>query len=108
MVIKGIDGNLGIQGVSGISRPTGTTAAAGSGKTSATEAFTQVFGDMVGKVNDLQTQADKAVERLATGEAKGLHEVMIAMEKSSISFQFLTQVRNKAIEAYHEVMRMQV
>jgi len=105
MVIKGIDNSLGI---SGISRPIAADPAGGSKSASTTEAFTQVFGDMVGKVSGLQAQADKAVERLATGESKGLHEVMIAMEKSSISFQFLTQVRNKALEAYHEVMRMQV
>jgi flagellar hook-basal body complex protein FliE len=70
--------------------------------------FSKALGDVVGKVNDLQTQADEAIQKLATGESKGLHEVMIAMEKSSISFQFLTQVRNKALEAYHEIMRMQV
>lgn len=66
------------------------------------------FNELVSKVNDLQAQADGAVQQLATGDSKGLHEVMIAMEKSSISFQFLTQVRNKAIEAYNEMMRMQV
>ena len=40
--------------------------------------------------------------------AKGLHEVMLAVEKASISFQMLTQVRNKAVEAYQEIMRMPV
>lgn len=104
MVIKGIDAS---QGVAGIARPFrqegGGVASAGGG-----DGFTRLLGDMVGKVNELQGQADKAIERLATGEAKGLHEVMIAMEKSSISFQFLTQVRNKAMDAYHEIMRMQV
>jgi flagellar hook-basal body complex protein FliE len=105
MIIKGVGNNLG---VSGISRPFPTESGAGTKTTSVTEGFTQVFGDMVGKVNELQTKADKAVEMLATGESKNLHEVMIAMEKSSISFQFLTQVRNKALDAYHEIMRMQV
>jgi flagellar hook-basal body complex protein FliE len=105
MIIKGVDNSLG---VSGISRPFPTESGAGTKTASATDGFTQVFGDVVGKVNELQGKADKAVEMLATGESKNLHEVMIAMEKSSISFQFLTQVRNKAIEAYHEIMRMQV
>lgn len=105
MIIKGIEGSPGI---SGISAP--FTAEGGIGAKSApvTEGFSQLFGDMVGKVNEMQTKADKAIEMLATGESKNLHEVMIAMEKSSISFQFLTQVRNKAIEAYHEIMKMQV
>lgn len=108
MIIKGIESGVGGMGISGISRPfpsEGTGAPTGAG---AAEGFTRVLGDMVNQVNDLQIKADTAVQKLATGESKGLHEVMIAMEKSSISFQFLSQVRNKAVEAYHEIMRMQV
>lgn len=105
MIIKGIDSSMG---VSGISRPLPPENRGGVKAATTTEGFTQVIGDMVGKVNDLQNQADKAIQKLATGESKGLHEVMIAMEKSSISFQFLSQVRNKAVEAYQEIMRMQV
>ncbi|MEA5114725.1 MAG: flagellar hook-basal body complex protein FliE [Geobacteraceae bacterium] len=105
MVIKGIDGNMGVGGISG-QLSTGNRRNAGN--TSPVEGFTQLLGDMVNKVNDLQNQADTAVQKLATGESKGLHEVMISMEKSSISFQFLTQVRNKALDAYHEIMRMQI
>jgi flagellar hook-basal body complex protein FliE len=105
MVIKGIDGSMGI---SGISRQFSTGKGGNAGNTSSVEGFTQLFGDMVNKVNDLQNQADAAVQKLATGESKGLHEVMISMEKSSISFQLLTQVRNKALDAYHEIMRMQI
>ena len=66
------------------------------------------FSELVSKVNDLQNQSDKAIQGLASGENKNLHEVMISMEKASISFQFMSSVRNKALEAYQEVMRMQV
>jgi flagellar hook-basal body complex protein FliE len=66
------------------------------------------FSELVTKVNDIQVQSDKAIQGLASGENKNLHEVMIAVEKSSIAFQFMSQVRNKALEAYQEVMRMQV
>ena len=59
-------------------------------------------------VNDMSMQSDKAIQRLATGENRNLHETMIAVEKASISFLFMSQVRNKALEAYQEVMRMQV
>ena len=51
---------------------------------------------------------DQTLAREISGENKNLHEVMIAVEKSSIAFQFMSQVRNKALEAYQEVMRMQV
>jgi len=70
--------------------------------------FGELLGKMVGKVNELQTSADKSIQGLATGESKGLHEVMLAVEKASVSFQMLTQVRNKAVEAYQEIMRMPV
>ena len=70
--------------------------------------FGKLMEEMVGKVSDLQNTADKSIQSLATGQSKGLHEVMLAVEKASISFQMLTQVRNKAVEAYQEIMRMPV
>ncbi len=59
-------------------------------------------------VNSLQSEATKAIEGLVTGEATDLHEVMIAVEKAKTSFELLMEVRNKTIEAYREIMRMQV
>ncbi|MBI5485264.1 MAG: flagellar hook-basal body complex protein FliE [Deltaproteobacteria bacterium] len=75
---------------------------------SATEGSGKFLGELVNKVNDLQLQADHEIQKLSTGESKGLHEVMLAVEKSGVAFQFLTQVRNKAMDAYQEIMRMQV
>ncbi|RII29990.1 MAG: flagellar hook-basal body complex protein FliE [Geobacter sp.] len=66
------------------------------------------FSELISKVNDMQTQSENSIQALASGENKNLHEVMISMEKASISFQFMSSVRNKALEAYQEVMRMQV
>ena len=77
-------------------------------KTNQADGFGDLLGKMVGKVSELQANADKSIQQLATGESKGLHEVMLSVEKASVSFQMLTQVRNKAVEAYQEVMRMQV
>jgi flagellar hook-basal body complex protein FliE len=48
------------------------------------------------------------VERMVGGEAVDLHEVMIAVEKARTSFDLLMEIRNKTIEAYREIMRMQV
>jgi len=56
----------------------------------------------------MQMQSDQAIQQLSTGENRNLHETMIAVEKASISFQFMSQIRNKALEAYQEVMRMPV
>jgi flagellar hook-basal body complex protein FliE len=76
--------------------------------TSTAEGAGKFFSELVSKVNDIQVQSDKSIQGLASGENKNLHEVMIEVEKASISFQFMSQVRNKALEAYQEVMRMQV
>lgn len=77
-------------------------------KQNPTTGFSQLMEEMVGKVGEMQNDADRAIQQLATGQGKGLHEVMLAVEKASISFQMLTQVRNKAVEAYQEIMRMPV
>jgi flagellar hook-basal body complex protein FliE len=105
MVINGLEGGAGI---SGISSPFPTAGAKDVKASTGEGGFTQILSDMVKNANDMQVKADNAVQNFVTGQSKGLHEVMLAVEKSSISFQFLNQVRNKAIDAYHEIMRMQV
>ena len=79
---------------------TGKTEAAGSG-----------FADMLGKaVNQLQSvtdQADAKVQALATGQDVELHDVMLALEAESMAMSLATNVRNKAVEAYQEIFRMQ-
>lgn len=84
------------------------SAPSGKGAQQSGAGFGKFLEDMVGKVSELQQDADKSIQGLATGQGKGLHEVMLAVEKANISFQMLTQVRNKALDAYQEIMRMQV
>lgn len=66
------------------------------------------FEELVAKVGDLQSQADGKIKNMVTGESRELHEVMLAVEKANISLQFLSQIRNKAMEAYQEIMKMPV
>jgi len=70
--------------------------------------FEDMLKASMDKVNNLQGEADKSIEGLASGEVKDLHETMIAIEKADLSFNLMVQVRNKLIAAYEEVMRMQV
>ena len=70
--------------------------------------FGQFFASAVGQTNALQLKSDEMVKQLATGQPVELHDVMIAMEKAGLAFQLTTQVRNKMVEAYQEVMRMQI
>ena len=98
--------------ISAISNISGLSQAFPTQPATAAQNPTQGFGDLLGKmvsqVSELQNNADQSIQSLATGQSKGLHEVMLSVEKASISFQMLTQVRNKAVEAYQEVMRMAV
>lgn len=78
----------------------------------ATEAGAPSFGDflhkMVNEANTSQLIADSKVQEVAAGRNKDLHGAVLAMEKADVNFRMLTQVRNKVIEAYREIMRMQV
>ena len=92
----------------------GTAGALGSleaKKTGAEEegaSFADTLSESLGKVNDLQKKADKAIEDFATGKTRNIHETMIAVNKADIAFRLTMQVRNKIVEAYQEVMRTQV
>ncbi len=70
--------------------------------------FAQVLEDSLLEVNRMQQKADAAITALARGEGASLHETMIAMEQADVSFRLMMQVRNKIVEAYQEIMRMQV
>ena len=72
------------------------------------KSFAQTLETAVNSVNQLQVKSDVEMQRLATGKTKNIPEVMIAAEKADISFKLLMQVRNKIIDAYQEVMKMQV
>ena len=62
----------------------------------------------LGEVNELTQQADHAIRQLV-GEGKGdLQETIVAMEKADVSFRLMMQIRNKILEAYQEIVRMQV
>ena len=71
-------------------------------------AFANVLGRLVEEVNDKQLAAGDAVNGLLSGQNVSLHQAMIAMEEASVSFQLMVEVRNKLLESYQELMRMQI
>jgi len=71
-------------------------------------AFGSVLKDAIMDISKLQTDADKAIANVQLQDAGSIHDAMIALEKAGISFQVMMQVRNKILDAYQEVMRMQV
>ncbi len=70
--------------------------------------FGQAIEKAVGALQQLQTGADATATQLAVGGDVDIHDAMIAMEEASLGFQLVVQVRNKAIDAYQEIMRMQM
>ena len=76
--------------------------------TTSSKSFGDFLQEYISDINKEQAKADVAAVNLATGKYKNIHEAMIQMEKAALSFQLLVQVRNKALDAYQEMMRMQV
>lgn len=74
----------------------------------ASGSFGQVLSQMVQEVNTKQAASSQAVQDLIEGQNVSLHQAVIAMEEASVSFQLMVEVRNKLLESYQELMRMQV
>ncbi len=70
--------------------------------------FSDVLRQSVEKVNEYQHQADSAIKELVAGRSKNIHETMLAIERADTSLKLMMQVRNKMLDAYKEIMRMQV
>ncbi len=70
--------------------------------------FEQYLKSSLEKVNDLQVESDRQSYLLATGQAENIHDVTIAASKAKISLDLTMAVRGKVVEAYKEIMRMQV
>jgi flagellar hook-basal body complex protein FliE len=70
--------------------------------------FATVLQQAFDTANQLQMNAETAARDFVVGRAQSVHDTMIAMEKADVSLRLLTQMRNKAVEAYQEIMRMQI
>ncbi|MBT9139437.1 MAG: Flagellar hook-basal body complex protein FliE [Dehalococcoidia bacterium] len=73
-----------------------------------TEGFAAALKSALSDVNKLQLQADESVKKLAMGQGEDIHQVMIAVEQAKLAMQLTVQVRNKVVEAYQEISRMQI
>ncbi len=70
--------------------------------------FASTLADVLGEVNELQLNSDEMIQRFASGQVKDLHEVVIAQQEAAIAFHLIQEVRDKLIQGYQEIMRMQV
>ncbi len=69
--------------------------------------FADLFTDAVGQIGHLEDQAHEAVTGLMTGSGVDVHQAMIAAQKASMAFELALSVRNKAVQAYQQVIGMQ-
>lgn len=72
------------------------------------KSFADTLKNAIESVNEMQKAADKSAQDLATGRTDNVQDVMIAAEKADIALRVMVQVRNKIVDAYQEIMRMQV
>ena len=98
----------GIAGIGGLPKATDGVSGAGAAPRDGASDFGTVLKRSLAEVNRLQGEADAAVESLVTGKGVTLHETMIALEKADLSFRLMMQVRNKIVDAYREIVSMQV
>ena len=70
--------------------------------------FSAIFDKAIGGLNGSLLKAENGLQRLAAGDAKSIHEVMIGIESAKLEFQLAMQIRSRVLEAYQDLMRTQV
>lgn len=74
-------------------------------KTESGNDFFNILKESLGEVNDMQIKGDQALSDIATGQVKDLHSAAIAIDKAEISMKVMLEVRNKALNAYKEILK---
>ncbi len=95
------------ESAAGMLAGTSGSAIAPPGQTAAPAPFSDLLIDSVAQVNHLEDQAQIAVTGLMTGAGVDVHQALIATQKASMAFELSLAVRNKAVQAYQQVMSMQ-
>ncbi len=90
--------------VSAIAPTAGAPGNVGSGDSP----LNNVFSKLLSEANGQQIASDKAIEQLASGQTDSIHDVVLSVAKADLSFRLVLEIRNRLVEAYQEVMRMQV
>jgi flagellar hook-basal body complex protein FliE len=81
---------------------------AGAAPSASAGDFRSFFQDAVQRVDDFQKNAAQSMDKLLSGETEEVHQTVLAAQRAELSLEFFLQVKNKAVQAYQEVMRMQL
>lgn len=99
-------------GATNLIDPTGLETArsvgSGNGAQKAGTDFAKFLSDALGQVDALQTKADSASLALTAGQVQDLSEVMVDLEKANLSLSLAVTTRDKVLDAYNQIMRMQI
>ena len=79
-----------------------------AGEASSSGGFQEVFASAIKQVESMGQDASASVERFLAGDGEDLHTVALATQRAELAFEMFQQVRNKVVNAYQEIMRMQV
>jgi flagellar hook-basal body complex protein FliE len=96
--------------LAGAASPSETAPTGGSGKTGEAKGpgFSNFIERAIGEVDAKLQAADAEKAKVLTGETNNLHQAVIAMQEASVAFSLMVEVRNKLVESYQELMRIQV
>jgi flagellar hook-basal body complex protein FliE len=83
-------------------------AAAATGPAASKDPFGEALRAAVARVEGASAEATASAERFLNGEGEELHQVALNAQRAALQFELFLQMRNKAVEAYHEVMRQQL
>jgi flagellar hook-basal body complex protein FliE len=94
--------------ISPISAPALPSSIQPAGETTSGNGFQDIFSSAVGQVESMQQQASGTVEKFLSGEGEDLHTVALATQQADLAFEMFQAVRNKVVNAYQEIMKMQM
>ena len=102
---------MAVNGINGINilSSMSNSGVSNTGKTDSIESsFADYLKSALNKASDLEKEATALTESFAAGNTDNIHQVLIAAEKADVALQFTMQIRNKIMDAYTEIMRMQI
>ena len=77
-------------------------------KSPGTPEFGKILSSYINDVSNLQHNAAESLQKLATGEIKDVHQVMIAMNEAGVAFKLMMEIRNKLVQAYKQIIKTPV
>ncbi|MDR3606753.1 MAG: flagellar hook-basal body complex protein FliE [Oligoflexia bacterium] len=104
----GVIREMQAQGMEVPSVDTASVGGAAGGAAGHPASFSDMLQKSIDQVNTYQHESDQAIKELVSGRTKNIHETMLTIERADTSLKLMMQVRNKALDAYREIMRMQV